>query len=146
MVRQAARIFYAGLKRPAAWSLGSDHAAPLNGVARQGSPWSKPAGAGCVPLPPLDAPACGNPERISAKGLAPLGPEDATRTERTGHLRSVIQELIEPVQRHRFKSQFVPQCFEILAVSGDRRDELFLDHCGQQGSVLPQATRPDAAS
>ena len=98
------------------------------------------------PLPPLNAPACGNPGRISTEGLAPLGPEDATQTERTGPLRSVIQELIELVQRRRFKSQFVPQCFEILAVSGDRRDELFLDHCGQQGSVLPQATRPDAAS
>ena len=98
------------------------------------------------PLPPLDAPACGNPGRISAKGLAPLGPEDATRTERTGPLRSVIQEHIEPVQRRRFKSRFVPQCFEILAVSGGRKDALFLDHCGLQGSVLPKATRPDAAS
>ena len=48
-VRQSRADLSPGLGRPASLAAGEQPCRPLNGAARQGSPWSKPARAGCGP-------------------------------------------------------------------------------------------------
>ena len=70
---KAAQIFHLAWTASVIGCLGAAMPAPERGGS-PGLAWFQTGWGRLWTLPPLDAPACGNPGRISASGLAPLGP------------------------------------------------------------------------